>query len=102
VADSLIGAVNAEHDHDIRTHKTLWETLWENPRVSSAQEVFDELGVYGSIILQAGSCQVTNVENQAAILGTTAAELFGDAKYLTTKHPVTINQDGSVTVQEAP
>lgn len=100
VAQALIEGVNGEHFHDIGIHKNLWETLWENTR-ATPQEVFDVLGPRGALVLQAGSIQVAHLTASAQTLGKTAAEILGHEKYLTTAKPVTVNPDGSITVENS-
>lgn len=97
VAQTIVDAVNAQVPIRVAALKNVWETLWENPR-ATPQEIFNELGPNGALVLLAGSLCVADLENIADAIGKTFAELVGDEKYYTTKHPVNVNQDGTVTV----
>lgn len=97
VANTIIQSVNAQVPTRVAALKNIWETLWENHR-ATPQEIFDELGGNGALVLLAGQLAVTDLTNIAQAIGKTPEELIGDAKYLTVKHPVTIAENGVVTV----
>jgi hypothetical protein len=98
VADTLVDGVNAQLATRVAALKNLWETLWENPRATPA-EILAELGPRGGLVLLAGSLAVDDLEACAAAAGTTATALLGDDKYLTTPVPITVGEDGTVTLQ---
>lgn len=97
-ASAVVDGVNGEHAHDIMVMKNLWETLWENHRATPV-EIFSVLGPRGYLVLQAGAAQIAHLQASAQLAGTNLEEILGDAKYLTTKYPVTLNGDGSVNVE---
>lgn len=103
VAASLVELVNDQVPKRVSSLIVAWETLWENPR-ATPQEIFDALHARqpgsGALVLLAGSLCVQDLENIANAIGATFEELVGESKYYTTKIPFTLNQDGSITLQE--
>jgi hypothetical protein len=104
-AIAVLGKINKVKSKAISDHKEAWSKIWDNPK-ASPQEIFDELGSEGGIVLVAGSLQVdyitliTDAINNRDGSSYTAADWLGDPKYLTTGKPVTVNEDGTVTVGE--
>jgi len=79
--------------------KRLWSTLWENDLATPAA-ILAELGPQAKILVIAAHKARVDLEEMAKLCGTTAEILLGDAKYLTAKYPITIHEDGTVTVNQ--
>lgn len=95
---ALIEGANAGLADRVARMKNLWETLWENPRATPA-EILAALGTKARTLFIAAARARTDLEQMATLAGTTATALLGDAKYLTPKLPVTLHDDGTVTLQ---
>jgi hypothetical protein len=98
-ADAIVNGVNQQLKARVSTHKIIWSSLWESP-ATSAVDILAALGPRGVRALQAGAQSVADLTACAAIAGTTVEALVGDAKYLTTKLPVSITEDGVVTISD--
>lgn len=98
VAQAIVDGINAQVPARVAALKNIWETLWENPR-ATPQEIFDVLGSNGGLVLLGGQLAVQDITAIATAINTTPEALLGDAKYLTTKFPVVIDESGNVTVQ---
>lgn len=97
IADDLVNGINPELDRRIAHFKNRWETLWENPR-EKPDVIVGYMGNRADRFFLAGSIERDYMQAIATATGQTFAELVGDEKYITTKYPVTVNPDGTVTV----
>jgi hypothetical protein len=94
VANAIIEGCNAAVKDRVERMKNLWETLWENDRATPA-EILMALGTNAATIFQAAALARTDLEAIANLANTTSEALLGDAKYLTTAFPVTIENNGT-------
>lgn len=98
IADDLVNGINPELDRRIAHFKNRWETLWENPR-EKPDVIVGHMGNRAARFFLAGSIERDYMQAIATATDQTFAELVGDEKYITTKYPVTVNPDGTVTVE---
>ncbi len=98
VAQLLVSGVNEGLAHRVAQMRNLWELLWQDPRATPA-EILAELGTKATLLFQAASKARADLEQMAALAGTDAATLLGDAKYLAPAAPVTFHANGSVTLK---
>lgn len=105
-AKKIVEAVNRASKNAVSALVVPWEDLWESTD-ATPQEIFNALGAKGGMVLLAGSIAVEHITKIAEGLTLITGELvtpegpklLGDAKYLTTKYPATVNPDGTVTVE---
>ena len=98
IANDLTGRINPELSRRLAFFKNSWDTTWENPR-STPDAVVEAMGTKAARFFLAGSIERDYFQSIATALGVTFAELVGDDKYLTTKYPVTVNENGTATVE---
>ena len=104
-SSSILNQIQRSKEGARRSLRDSWRLLWENEE-ASPQEIFDELGKDGKKVLLAGNVQrqyiqlIVDAENTLTGGSKTSEDELGDTKYLAPALPVTIHEDGTVTVNE--
>jgi len=99
VSENLITGANSALNVRIENFKVMWSMLWENDRATPA-DILAALGTKAKSLFVAAGLARQDMTSIATVLGTTPEAMLGDAKYLTPKVPVTIHDDGTVTLQQ--
>lgn len=97
LASSMVDGSNEVAKFTVSKFIKSWEDLWEHP-IYTPQQVFDALGTRGKRILELGAFAVTIIGQYATFMETEVLTILGVDKYLTTKYPVDVAEDGRVTV----
>lgn len=98
VAEAIIAESNRHFPQRLDTFKNLWSMLWENDTATPA-DILAAWGTNAARMFIAAGAERTWIITIATALGTTAADLLGDDKYLEPAQPVTLHPDGTVTLQ---
>lgn len=99
IADDLVNGVNPELDRRIEHFRNRWETLWENKRKTPA-EIVEKMGTRAGRFFLASSIERAYFQSIANATGLTLSQLLGDDKYTTPKYQVTVNEDGTATIED--
>lgn len=96
IAAGLLDNIEREATRRAGEHSDSWYAFWESSE-ATPQQIADEMGVSAALFFAIASANITHINEVAVLVGKTAAD-FMPAECLTTKQPVAINPDGTVTI----
>lgn len=97
-AQSIIDSINAEIAHRVRVHQTAWDTLWDNQRPGATPDaILGQLGTHAALVFAFSRENLQHIANCCALVGKQPTD-FLEAKYWSTPQPITLHEDGTVTL----
>lgn len=97
-AQSVIDAINQEITHRVAVHQTTYNTVWRNERPGcTPAAVIAAMGTNAKLVFAFAAENLAHIGNCAALVGKTRQDFISDADALPPV-PVTINNDGTVTI----
>lgn len=97
--EAAVSMMNSELTHRVKFRQLAWEHIWQNSR-GSAEEILAEIGTKGALLFQVSALEGQFFETLSQLTGKPVSDYI-DPKYLSVPEGVTVtlNQDGTVTVQ---
>ena len=96
LADNLLKLFNREIDRRIDLYRQSFKGFWHTPGVEP-QAILDELGTNAAVWLQIGNTDLKHIDAILAMRGQSLDDYLSPEDY-TPPRPLTIHEDGTVTV----
>lgn len=99
-AQSIIDAINNEIAHRGRVHETAWDTIWANEREGATPAaILAQLGTHAALVFAFSRINLQHIAACCDLVGKQPTD-FLPVKYWETPHPITVHDDGSVTITD--
>jgi hypothetical protein len=97
-ADEIVGAMNAQFEQVVQTHRSGFERFWRS-YAATPDEIAEELGDQGARMMVAAGASAQFIRGLAQALGLDLADYIEESD-LVPPRPVTLNEDGTITIGE--
>lgn len=101
-AEHVIDTVNAEILRRVAVHRELFNSVWNNgSQGPTAAEVLGAMGTKAALIFAFANENLSHIDRCAKLVGKTRADFLSD-EAITPPLAFTVNNDGTVTVNQSP
>ncbi len=97
-AAELLETVDSELSRRATGHEDGWRAFWEPAESVTTQQIADAIGTDGGLWLQLSRANLEHIATYAAMVGRTLDDYL-PIECQSSLHPVTVNSDGSLTIE---